>query len=97
MRGIGLTYDSDASLNTTVIKGNTIWPAYTEEVADFSQPVATQFENVNQFENTTHVASGLIVPEGDYFTIRRKKDQHYVSSSSATLVPVGTVEITSQT
>ena len=97
MRGIGLTYDSDLSLNTTVIKGNTIWPVYTEEVAEFSQPVATQFENVNQFENSTHIASGLIIPEGDYFTIRRKKDQHYTSASSSTLVPAGTEEISSQT
>jgi hypothetical protein len=95
-RAVGLTYDSDLSLNTTVIKGNTIWPAYTEEVADFSQTVATGYENVNQFETAQHVASSLIIPEGDYFTIRRKTDQNYVAQSNSSLIPADTNEISSQ-
>ena len=95
-RGIGLTYDSDLSLNTTVIKGNTIWPVYTEEVADFSQTIATNYENVNQFEIAQHVASSLIIPEGDYFTIRRLKDENYLSQSNSSLIPAGSEEISSQ-
>ena len=95
-RGIGLTYDSDLSLNTTVIKGNTIWPVYTEEVADFSQTIATNYENVNQFEIAQHVASSLIIPEGDYFTVRRLKNQNYLSQSNSSLIPAESEEISSQ-
>lgn len=94
-RAVGLTYDSDLS-TSTVIKGNTIWPTYTEEVADFSQTVATGYENVNQFELSQHVASSLIIPEGDYFTIRRKTDENYISQSNSSLIPSDTNEISSQ-
>lgn len=97
IRALGLTYDSDLSLNTTVIKGSTIWPKYTEEVmTEASQTVATTYENVNQFEIAQHVASGLLIPEGDYFTIRRLKDQNYVSQSNSSLVPANSTEISSQ-
>jgi hypothetical protein len=93
-RAVGLTYDSDLSLNTTVIKGNTIWPVYTEEVANFSQTVATGYENVNQFELAQHVASSLIIPEGDYFTVRRLQDESYTSKYNESLIIPGTNEIT---
>jgi len=96
IRAVGFAYDSDLSLNTTVIKGNTIWPTYTEEVADFSQQVATGYERVNQFEISQHIASSLIMPEGDYFTIRRKTDENYASQSNSSLIPAGTEEISSQ-
>jgi hypothetical protein len=94
LRGVGLTYNSGLSSNTT-IKGNTVWPTYTEEVADFSQTVATGYENVNQFETAVHIASSLIIPEGDYFTTRRKTDENYVAQSNSSLIPAGTDEITS--
>ena len=95
-RAVSLTYDSDLSLNTTVIKGNTIWPVYTEEVADFSQTVATGYENVNQFELAQHVASSLIIPEGDYFTVRRLQDESYTSKYNESLIIPGTNEITTE-
>lgn len=95
-RAVSLTYDSDLSLNTTIRKGNTIWPTYTEVEASFSQTTATNYENVNQFELTQHVASSLIIPEGDYFTLRRKTEENYNSQSNSSLIPAGTEEITSQ-
>lgn len=96
-RALNVTYDSDLSLNTTVIKGSTVWPKYTEEVMDeASQTVATTYENVNQFEIAQHVASALLIPEGDYFTVRRLKDQNYVSQSNASLVPANAQEVSSQ-
>ena len=82
--------------NVTTEKGNTIWPAYTEVEASFSQSTATNYENVNQFELTQHVASSLIIPEGDYFTLRRKTEENYNSQSNSSLIPAGTEEITSQ-
>lgn len=94
LRGTGLTYNSGQSSNTT-IKGNTVWPTYTEEVADFSQTVATGYENVNQFELAQHIASSLIIPEGDYFTTRRKTDENYVAQSNSSLIPADTNEISS--
>ena len=94
LRGVGLTYNSGLSSNTT-IKGNTVWPTYTEEVADFSQTVATGYENVNQFETVGHIASSLIIPEGDYFTTRRKTDENYIAQSNSSLIPADTNEISS--
>jgi hypothetical protein len=79
-KAVNFTYDSDLSLNTTVIKGDTIWPAYTEEVADFSQTVATGYENVNQFDVSQHIGSAALHPNADYFTIRRAVDKGYQST-----------------
>tara|TARA_B100000131_G_scaffold321686_1_gene373236 strand:+ start:3278 stop:6271 length:2994 start_codon:yes stop_codon:yes gene_type:complete len=94
-RAVGFTYDSDLSLNTTVLKGSTVWPVYSEAVADYSQQLATSIENVNQFETPQHVASGLVIPEGDYFTVRKKVDQNYSSTSNNALIVPGTNEVIS--
>ena len=92
-RAIGITYDSAASAGTCVIKGSTIWPKFTEAVADFSQENATAIENVNQFETPQHIAAAELIPEGDYFTKRRKVDQHYSSQSNESLIVPGTNEV----
>ena len=76
-----------------VVKGSTIWPKYTESVADFSQQKATSIENVNQFETPQHIASSELIPEGDYFTVRRKVDQSYSSTSNSSLIVKGTNEV----
>lgn len=86
VKSVGVTYDSDLSLNTTVIKGGTIWPVYTEEEADFSQTTATGYENLSQFDVAQHIGSGLVVPKGDYFSIRRAVDKDYVSKSQTQIV-----------
>lgn len=95
-RAIDLTYDSDAS-SSTVIKGSTVWPTFTEEVASFSQQNATRFENVNQFEIATHIASGLVIPEGDYWTVRRKVDESYTSEYNESRIREDGTVIYSQT
>ena len=92
-RAIGITYDSAASAGTCVIKGSTVWPKFTEAVADFSQENATAIENVNQFETPQHIAAAELIPEGDYFTKRRKVDQHYSSQSNESLIVPGTNEV----
>tara|TARA_B100000575_G_scaffold41033_1_gene28651 strand:- start:712 stop:3702 length:2991 start_codon:yes stop_codon:yes gene_type:complete len=91
---VGLTYDSDLSLNTTIQKGSTVWPAYSEVVSAFSQDKATRIENVNQFETPQHIASSKLIPEADYFTVRRKVDQSYASASNQSLIPSGSEEVT---
>jgi len=92
-RAIGVTYDSAASAGTCVIKGSTIWPTYTETVANFSQDNATTIENVNQFETPQHIAAAELIPEGDYFTKRRSVDQSYSSQSNESLIVPGTMEV----
>ena len=92
-KAIGMTYDSAASGGLCVVKGSTIWPKYSESVADFSQQKATSIENVNQFETPQHIASSELIPEGDYFTVRRKVDQSYSSTSNSSLIVKGTNEV----
>ena len=94
-RAVGFVYDSNASSNC-LGKGAVVWPSYTEEVANFSQTNATRFENVNQFEISVHIASSLIIPEGDYFTVRRKVNEGYISQSEASLIPSDADTVVSQ-
>lgn len=93
---VGLTYDSDLSLDTCVIKGNTIWPRYTEVVTDFGQEEATGFVTVNQFDIPQSIGTAELTPDGDYWTKKRLVDKSYVSQSNNSLLPDGTVEISSQ-
>lgn len=95
-KSIGLTYDSDLSLNTCVIKGNNIWPTYTEVVADFGQEEATGVVPVNQFDIPQSIGSAELTPDGDYWTNKRVVDKSYSSTSNSSLLPDGTTEISSQ-
>ena len=52
------------------------------------------YENVNQFETPQHIASSKLIPEADYFTVRRKVDQSYASASNQSLIPSGSEEVT---
>ena len=95
-KAIGLTYDSDLSLNTCVIKGNNVWPTYTEVVADFGQEEATGIVPVNQFDIPQSIGSAELTPDGDYWTNKRIVDKSYSSQSNSSLLPDGTTEISSQ-
>lgn len=93
---IGLTYDSDLSLDTCVIKGNNIWPKYTEVVSDFGQTEATGFTSINQFEIPQSIGTAELTPDGDYWSKKRLVDKSFVSQSNNSLLPDGTVEVSSQ-
>ena len=93
---IGLSYDSDLSNDTCVIKGNTVWPRYTEVVSDFGQDEATGVTAVNQFDIPQTIGTAKLTPDADYWTNKRLVDKTYASQSNASLLPDGTVEISSQ-
>lgn len=95
-KSIGLTYDSDLSLNTCVIKGSNIWPRYTEVVSDFGQEEATGVVPINQFDIPQSIGSAELTPDGDYWTNKRIVDKSYSSQSNSSLLPEGTTEISSQ-
>jgi hypothetical protein len=95
-KAVGFTYDSDLSNDTCVIKGNNVWPKYTEVVSDFGQTSATGVVSVNQFEIPQSIGTASLTPEADYWTNKRLVDKSYVSQSNASLVPEGTTEISSQ-
>lgn len=95
-KAVGFTYDSDLSNDTCVIKGNNIWPKYTEVVSDFGQTVATGVVSVNQFEIPQSIGSASLTPEADYWTNKRLVDKSYLSQSNTSLIPEGTTEISSQ-
>ena len=95
-KSIGLTYDSDLSLGTCVIKGNNVWPKYTEVVSGFGQDEATGVISVNQFDIPQSIGTAELTPEGDYWTNKRLVDKSFVPQSNASLLPDGTVEISSQ-
>ena len=93
---VSLTYDSAASLNTCVIKGNNVWPKYTEVVADFGQTDATGVISVNQFDLPQSVGTAELTPDGDFWTNKRMVDKSFASQSNSSLLPDGTTEISSQ-
>lgn len=95
-KSIGFTYDSDLSLDTCVIKGNNVWPRYTEVVSDFGQEEATGVVAVNQFDIPQSIGSVELTPDGDYWTNKRIVDKSYSSQSNSSLLPEGTTEISSQ-
>lgn len=68
-RQVPLWYDSDASTNT-IRKADMIMPKYTEEVM-INQNVASQSEDVNQFELTRYVGAANVDPEADTWIVRR--------------------------
>jgi hypothetical protein len=68
-RQVPLWYDSDASTNT-IRKADMILPKYTEEVM-INQNVASQSEDVNQFELTRYVGAANVDPEADTWIVRR--------------------------
>lgn len=69
-RDTSVYYDSDQS-QYTVRKGGTVWPKYTEEVM-IDQSVASGPQPVNRFEVSKHVGSATLVPNEDYWTLRKK-------------------------
>ena len=83
-------------LTTCVIKGNTVWPRYTEVVSDFGQVKATGVTAVNQFDIPQTIGTAKLTPDADYWTNKRLVDKTYASQSNASLLPDGTVEISSQ-
>jgi hypothetical protein len=95
-KSVSLSYDSDLSLDTCVIKGNNIWPKYTEVVSDFGQTEATGVISVNQFDLPQSVGTAELTPDGDYWTNKRIVDKSYASQSNSSLLPDGTTEISSQ-
>ena len=95
VRGLGLTYDSDLSANT-VIKGNTVWPKYTEEVADYSQINATGYQDVNQFDIARSTGTGYMVPDTDFWSLRTIADKSYAAQSNESLLAKGNTEVNSQ-
>jgi hypothetical protein len=95
-KSVSLSYDSDLSLDTCVIKGNNIWPKYTEVVSDFGQTEATGVISVNQFDLPQSVGTAELTPDGDYWTNKRIVDKSFASQSNSSLLPDGTTEISSQ-
>ena len=95
-KSVSLSYDSDLSLDTCVIKGNNIWPKYTEVVSDFGQTEATGVISVNQFDLPQSVGTAELTPDGDHWTNKRIVDKSYASQSNSSLLPDGTTEISSQ-
>jgi hypothetical protein len=79
-----------------VIKGNTIWPKYTEVVSDFGQDEATGVIAINQFDIPQTIGSATLTPDADYFSTKRLVDKSFASQSNSSLLPDGTVEISSQ-
>ena len=71
-RFLSLFYDSDASTNT-IRMGDMIMPKYTESVL-IDQSVASQSENVNQFELVRYVGEAKLNPKADMWTVRRILD-----------------------
>ena len=93
-RKSGLFYD-EVNSNGVVRKGGTIWPTYTEEVY-ISQSKPTQYENVNQFDTGTFFGSGRLNPDKDEWTVRKKVDKAYASTTNASLLEAGAPIIESQ-
>ena len=93
-RALTLYYDSDTSSNVQQ-KGNTVWPAYTEEVY-INQNVASKVINVNQFEMNKSVGSATIEPPRDAFTTRKKVDGFYELGTTAAVAEINTKTVSSQ-
>lgn len=93
-RTLSLYFDSEVS-DGVVQKGNTIWPAYTEE-AYITQDVASKAINVNQFELNKNFGSGVIEPPRDPFTTRKKVDVNYELGTTAAVAEIGTKVVSSQ-
>ena len=89
VKAVGLTYDSDLSTGT-VLKGNTIWPVYTE-VVSVNQDKATRIENVNQFEIAQSIGSGVLIPEQDLWTERKKVSKSFNPASKTSLIDEGAI------
>ena len=74
-RSLPMKYDSDQSL-TTVLKGDTVWPKYSEEVM-IDQSVASKAINVNQFDPAKVVGAGELKPEVDQWNTGKRVDPNY--------------------
>jgi len=92
-RQIGTTYDSDAS-SDVIRKGDTIWPVYTETVADWSMDSATSYIAVNQFETGRTIGVGELTPQADIWTERRKVDENYISEQEESFIDPDGVTVT---
>lgn len=93
-RQVSLKYDSDQSVGT-VLKGNTVWPKYTEQVM-INQNSASKAIKVNQYELTRSVGSGEVVPDIDTWQIRKKVDPQYKVNSTESFIASGSTVIESQ-
>lgn len=93
-RQTGLSYDSDQS-TSTILKGSTIWPKYTEEVM-IDQGVASRAINVNQFEISKSIGSVTMTPNVDTWQVRKKVDASYQVASSTSYLPTGSTSVSSQ-
>ena len=91
---LGVTYDSGTS-DYVVRKGNFVWPAYDEEVM-INQAVASKAINVAAFEPTKVIGAGVILPELDEWTLRRKVDPSYEVPENSSTAAEGTTATGSQ-
>lgn len=94
LRSLPMKYDSDASFGT-ILKGNTIWPKYTEEVM-IDQSVASKSINVNQFEMSKSIGAGYLEPNTDTWTVRKKVDNSYKAESNTSYLAKGSTSVSSQ-
>jgi hypothetical protein len=94
IRDLPLKYDSDQSIGT-VLKGSTVWPAYTEEVM-INQNVASKAINVNQFEVSRSIGAGYIEPNIDTWTVRKKVDNKYQVESQESFITDRSISVSSQ-
>lgn len=93
-RDVTLKYDSDQSAGT-VLKGNAIWPKYSEEVM-VDQSVASKAINVNQFEIARSVGGGFLTPDVDTWTIRKKVDNSYRTATTSSSLSINSTSVSSQ-
>jgi hypothetical protein len=95
-RQVGVTFDLSSSDDVT-LKGDQVWPVYTEVVADWSMDSATSYIAVNQFETGRTIGVGELTPQMDYWTVKKKVDESYISEAEESFIdPDGNPTILSQ-
>ena len=95
-RQVGVTFDLAAS-DDVVLKGDQVWPVYTEVVADWSMDSATNYIAVNQFETGRTIGVGELTPQMDYWTVKKKVDESFISEADESFIdPDGNPTILSQ-
>ena len=94
LRQSRLIYDSDLS-SGTVIKENMVFPKYDEEVM-INQNTASKSINVNQYVTTKTRGAAVLRPNLDTWTLRKKVDESYQSSSQESYLPIGSNSTSSQ-
>lgn len=69
-RDTSVHYDSDQSEYTKRV-GSTVWPKYDEEIM-IDQTTASGPQPVNRFEVSKHIGGAVLIPDEDYWTLRKK-------------------------